>query len=70
MGILGTVRNREDGTVKVVAQGSETDLMLFIELLRKGPVLARVRHIEVVWSEPMEVFHNFNIIYLSFFDRI
>lgn len=44
--ITGTVRNRQDGSVEVMARGSPEKLDRFRELLRQGPPGARVDGLE------------------------
>jgi acylphosphatase len=64
LGITGWVRNREDGSVEVEAEGPEEHLSGLLEALRSGPPGARVtalreepldRHAE--WSGFQIVFH-------------
>lgn len=62
-GIGGTVRNLSDGTVEVIAQGRREDLEQFIKRLKRGPLLARVAHVEVVWRHPTRTFDSFEIVY-------
>jgi acylphosphatase len=57
LGIKGWVRNEEDGTVKIVAEGRGGVLEKFIEWCKKGSPLARVDKVDVKWchriaSEP------------------
>lgn len=47
MGVFGTVRNRDDGCVEIIAQAEADALEPFIEWCRKGPVTARVDAVEV-----------------------
>lgn len=61
--LSGTVQNLENGTVKVIAQGSEENLEKFIEHLHKGPFLARVMNVSVEWGEPIEKLSGFKIVY-------
>lgn len=70
MGLRGTVQNRADGTVAVLAQGEENTLRSFTERLQKGSILARVKSVEVRWSDPTEIYNDFTIVYSSFLDRI
>jgi len=60
--ITGSVRNLYDGRVKVIATGQETDLQLFLEELRRGPVLAKVTEISMQ-EIPLEKYENFRIVY-------
>lgn len=48
----GWVRNREDGTVEVMARSDRETLGLFEEALRRGPPMARVEEVE--WWEGEE----------------
>ena len=57
--LTGWVKNREDGTVEICAQGYPDDLKLFIEELHNGSVLARVESVAVDWRTPKELFDDF-----------
>jgi len=63
MGLKGTVRNLDDGSIEVVAQGNESTLEKFIKHLHKGPFLAHVVRVDIEWREPMSDFDSFNIQY-------
>ena len=63
LGIVGTVENKDDRSVEVLAQGTEDDLESLIEHLNKGPFFARVLHIDVDWREPTGEYDGFKIIY-------
>ncbi len=52
LGLCGTVENLPDGSVRVVAQGSEDDLKKLIAQLRKGSLLSRVDDVAILWREP------------------
>lgn len=45
IGLSGTVRNRDDGSVEVIAQGSEKQLTQFKQWLVQGPRFAQVENI-------------------------
>ena len=62
-GLTGFVKNNADGDVEVVAEGDEDILRQFIELLREGPLFAKVENIMVDWAEPAFEFVSFEIIY-------
>ena len=47
LGISGLVRNRRDGTVEAMVQGSPDAVGRIIEWARTGPELARVEQVEV-----------------------
>jgi tRNA pseudouridine55 synthase len=59
--LFGYVKNLEDGTVEVLAQGREENLQKLIEELKKGPFLARVDKLDVVFRKPLNIFYNFRI---------
>ncbi|MAG12724.1 acylphosphatase [bacterium] len=63
LGIVGTVENKKDRSVEVVAQGTEEDLKKLIKHLHKGSLLARVARVDVEWREPNENFKGFKILY-------
>ena len=63
LGVGGFVENMNDGSVHIVAQGETDDLEKLIEYLNKGPFLARVAYVKVVWKEPKESFAGFKIHY-------
>lgn len=44
--LSGTVRNRDDGTVEVIAIGTPGQLADFAGRLHQGPPASRVRHVE------------------------
>jgi acylphosphatase len=50
LGLEGYVRNRYDGAVEVEAEGSADALERFLDLLRKGPRMARVQDVVVNWA--------------------
>ena len=68
-GVHGWLRNvydREDvfgrsGGVEAVIQGEEEQVNEMIELLKKGPSIARVDDIEVIPQEAKEVMETFEI---------
>jgi len=49
-GIVGWVRNREDGSVELEAQGPRVILDDFLKALEQGPGLSCVEHITVDWK--------------------
>ena len=46
LGVNGLARNLDDGSVEVVAQGSETAVAALAESLARGPAHAHVTHVE------------------------
>lgn len=47
LGLEGNVRNCEDGTVEIVAEGDGKSLMAFIKEVEQGPPMSRVTRVEV-----------------------
>ena len=47
LGIEGNVRNKDDGTVQIVARAKPRDLDEFIEGLKKGPTHAVVDRLDI-----------------------
>ena len=62
-GIMGTVRNSEDGSVFVVAEGEEKALAEFSSRLREGSFLSRVDSVETKESTPTGEYADFKILY-------
>jgi len=61
LGITGTVRNCEDGSVLIFAQGEENQMQVFMEWCSSGPSLAVVVGIEVGETENRE-YKDFRIV--------
>lgn len=61
LGVCGWVRNCDNGDVEVEAEGPREVLEEFLARLREGPVLARVRDIEVEWGERPARYRRFSI---------
>lgn len=59
--VKGYVRNLIDGSVEVLAQGKEKNLQELIEKLKKGPILAKVEKINIIFRRPIRNFVNFQI---------
>jgi len=61
LGLFGTVRNQPDGTVRVIAEGSRERLEGLVDWLRRGPEMAVVERVDVVWEEATGAFSEFRI---------
>lgn len=61
LGLRGYARNKGDGNVEVVAQGTRNSLEALLALLRQGPSAAEVDDVETIWREPTEHFSGFSI---------
>ena len=49
LAVRGTVSNRPDGSVEVVAEGAPESLARLVAWLQKGPPGAHVRNVEIQW---------------------
>lgn len=63
LGIVGTVCNLDNGTVEVVAQGTNDALNQYIKKLQKGSLLSHVEDVQVTWIESDAEFGEFDIVY-------
>lgn len=61
LGLKGYVRNCADGSVEVVAEGSEEQLEAFLQRLWVGPTGARVDMVETFWEEGTNEHQTFTI---------
>ena len=67
--IKGWIRNAhhnehvfgKSGGVEALFQGDTFAINQMIELVKKGPTVARVDDVEVYWQQPTEVFSEFEI---------
>lgn len=63
LGIKGSVRNRADGSVEAIAQGSEEQLEAFEQWLKLGPRTAKVERVmttihKEISAEDFSVIHG------------
>ena len=61
-GLHGWVRNRQDGTVEVQAEGPQAVLKDFLGILKEGPRLAHVNKILVDWKDVTRHTNGFTIL--------
>lgn len=57
--ILGYVKNLDDGSVEIVAQGSEVNLQKFIKEIKIGPILSKVEKLDIIFKKPKFFYQNF-----------
>ena len=50
LGLRGWVRNNDDGTVELVAEGERKDLEELRRAVEQGPRMAHVDRVDVRWS--------------------
>lgn len=60
-GLVGWVRNCDDGSVQAIAEGPREALEDFIAWCHKGPPAARVDSVDVKWSDPLDAFDSFEV---------
>lgn len=63
LGIVGYVRNLDDGNVEVTAEGDKEKLAQLIAKLEVGPRAARVERMEVEWEEYSGKYRGFDIVF-------
>jgi acylphosphatase len=61
LGLVGLVRNRPDGSVEAVVEGSKQAVEEFIRWCRRGPPAARVADVQVAWSPPSGEYRDLEI---------
>ncbi|MBX2841506.1 MAG: acylphosphatase [Flammeovirgaceae bacterium] len=62
LGLNGIVKNQEDGSVEIEAEGKEDVLQEFIEWCKKGPLLAKVTSV-LVERKDFQNYTGFEIAY-------
>lgn len=51
LGVLGWVRNRPDGSVELLAEGTRADLEALLAHVRQGPPASSVTHVTPDWTD-------------------
>jgi acylphosphatase len=65
-GWVKNVYDRDDrfgksGGVEVVLQGEGEQIEKMIQLLKSGPPISHVTHLDYFWQDPAEIFESFDI---------
>ena len=63
LGLNGYAKNMPDGTVEVVAEGSEDKLKELVEFCKNGPEAAEVSKVDVKFEKASNEFDGFEIKY-------
>lgn len=63
LGLKGTVRNMRDGSVEIIAEGTEERLNRLIIFAKQGPPSAKVYDIQVKWEQAKGDLSYFKVIY-------
>ena len=61
--LIGWVKNREDGSVEVVAKGQKEKLEALVKDCQHGPEVAWVTKVVVNWEEATNEFIRFDVVY-------
>jgi acylphosphatase len=65
LGLKGMTFFKNDGSLKVIAEGEEQNLLFFIEKLKRGrflfPIFSPVENFSIKWHSPKYEFENFSI---------
>ena len=60
--LVGYVHNTDSGSVEVLAQGTEEELDLFLDEVKKGTMHSQIDEVKVIWHErPQDSFTAFEI---------
>ena len=63
LGLTGTVRNNDDGSVGIVAEGPQSVVLDFRRWLRSPEAPGRVENVEESISRATGAFSNFRVVY-------
>ena len=61
LGLGGWVRNRSDGSVEIIAEGTRSALEHLLDAVRVGPPEAMVENVSAQWDDASHEFHRFEI---------
>jgi acylphosphatase len=61
LGLTGWVANQDDGSVRVVVEGSEEALQKLLQFLGDGPPQAQVTQVQSEWLEASGEFEHFAV---------
>jgi acylphosphatase len=62
LGLVGHIRNRQDGAVEAVVEGAREAIDAFVAWCRRGPEMAEVDEVEVTLGEAKGEFRGFAIV--------
>lgn len=63
LGLVGMVKNLEDGSVSVIAEGEESVLDEYVKYLNRGSILSKVKNVRISWDEAKGEYSDFKIMY-------
>jgi acylphosphatase len=59
LGLTGWVKNLPDGRVEAMFQGKKETIEKMVELCKKGPFMAEVEDVEVLWEDSKQQLSSF-----------
>jgi acylphosphatase len=62
LGVSGWVKNRNDGSIEMVAEGEDDAIKEIISWAQHGPSAARVEQVDVRWKAYTGEFYEFSIV--------
>lgn len=63
LGIVGWVLNRQDGTVELIAEGTQSALESLEAWLHEGSPSAKVDSVDLTWDTATDEFSEFKTVY-------
>lgn len=63
LNLTGYVKNLNDGTVKIIAVGSEPNLKELIRWLKSSPGSSQVADLKIGWEKESETYQDFKILF-------
>ncbi|HOU13915.1 MAG TPA: acylphosphatase [Anaerolineae bacterium] len=61
LGVVGWVRNRDEGTVEIWAEGPRDTLQRLTQHVQNGPRYGLVSHLDINWYAAKDTYGGFNI---------
>ncbi|MCH9687696.1 MAG: acylphosphatase [Deltaproteobacteria bacterium] len=61
LALVGWVRNEQDGSVTIIAEGSREQLTALRTFCDEGPPFARVDQVEAIWDDATGEFPGFDL---------
>lgn len=61
-GIVGTVENKNDGSVEIFASGNKELLDSFIKAIQENPGKGKIENIEIKFFENLIIYNDFKIL--------
>jgi len=62
LGLRGWIKNLSNGSVEIIAQGSEKKIEEFVAWCQKGPIISTVEEVQIEKQEPDTDFWDFKVI--------